>query len=32
MKILAFGEVMMRLTPPQYKLIQQTDKMSPSAY
>lgn len=27
MKILAFGEVMMRLTPPQYKLIQQTDNV-----
>ncbi|MGX7417937.1 sugar kinase [Carnobacterium gallinarum] len=27
MKILAFGEVMMRLTPPHYKLIEQTDTL-----
>lgn len=27
MKILAFGEVMMRLTPPEYKMIEQTNTL-----
>ena len=27
MKIIAFGEVMMRLTPPHYKFIEQTDSV-----
>lgn len=28
MKILSFGEVMMRLTPPEYKMVEQTDSLN----